>query len=354
MKARDILKTLLLFVVLFVLVACSGTTVETPTTTSQTETEPATTETVSDEVEQGTEPVRIAALMTGPATVGAWNNTIYNTLLALDENPNVEIVTADNVDYANAAELARQYGDEGYDLVLGTSAGFEGALIEVAPEYDSTFFINYSDISTTNDLPNLAGYKYQYQEIGYLMGMTAALLSETNKLGIVSAVPVPALNNMIGGAMDGARSVDPDIEFLVGFTQSFPDLAKGKEIALAQISDGADMIVNLAGPGGDGAIEAACENGIPVTGYVVDQNELCPEQVVVSWVADHEAGITKIVNDFLANAVDPGIHALNVANNGLRISPFYNVPEDVQSQVMAAYDQIKSGELVIGLNPYVP
>lgn len=326
--------------VALLVVSCGGQA--TPTATTQPAELPT----------EVTKPIRIAAVFVGPATVGAWNNSIYTTLQDLNERDDLEIITAENVDYAKATELIREYGGEGYDLVLGTSAGFEAALREVAPEYPNTFFINYSDISTTDGLPNLAGFKLQYQEVGYLMGMTAGLLTKTDTIGGIGAVPIPAVNVMLGGAVDGVEAVNPDARILVAFTQNWIDLVKGKEIALAQISDGADVLVDFAGPGGDGAIQAACEKGVFITGYVVDENSLCPDRVVVSWIADHRKAITTVINQFAAGEVEPAIHPLNIANGGLSISPFYNVPEDVKAQVVGAYEAIKSGELVIEPHPY--
>jgi basic membrane lipoprotein Med (substrate-binding protein (PBP1-ABC) superfamily) len=107
--------------------------------------------------------------------------------------------------------------------------------------------------------------------------MLAGGLTKSNKVGVVGGYPVPEVNRLVNAFIAGAKEVNPVVEVLVNFINSWFDPAAAKEAALAQIDAGADVLYAER----FGVIEAAEEKGLFAFGNMSDQNEL-PEFVVSS------------------------------------------------------------------------
>ena len=105
-------------------------------------------------------------------------------------------------------------------------------------------------------------------EPGYLAGIVAATLSESGVIGAVGGTNVPAVVRYRDGYINGAKSVNPDIEVLYQESNpdpviGFNDPERGAEIASQMMDLGADVLFQVAGGTGVGVLEAACQAGIP-------------------------------------------------------------------------------------------
>ena len=69
----------------------------------------------------------------------------------------------------------------------------------------------------------------------------------------------------------GAKAANPGIKTLNGYSQDFVDQAKCKEIALNQIPQGSQVVFQVAGGCGLGALDAAKEKGVQGIGVDADQ-----------------------------------------------------------------------------------
>ena len=73
---------------------------------------------------------------------------------------------------------------------------------------------------------------------------------------------------------EGRADANPDIKVLNGYSQDFVDQAKCKEVALDQIAKGSDVVFQVAGGCGLGALDAAEEEGVWGIGVDADQSFL--------------------------------------------------------------------------------
>lgn len=104
----------------------------------------------------------------------------------------------------------------------------------------------------------------------YTTGENAANADKT--IGFVGGVESTTVNNFLVGYAEGAKYVDPEIKVLTAYVGDYNDTAKAKDLANAQISEGADIIFQVAGGAGNGVIEAAAEkDGVMAIGVDSDQ-----------------------------------------------------------------------------------
>src|SRR5438552_18596667 len=97
-------------------------------------------------------------------------------------------------------------------------------------------------------------------------------MTKTGTVSSVGGKKLPSVDNWIAGFQQAVKDTKPGVKTLNAYSQDFEDLAKCKEIALDQISHGSDVVFQVAGKCGLGAIDGACEKGKLAIGVDVDQS----------------------------------------------------------------------------------
>lgn len=166
-------------------------------------------------------------------------------------------------------------GAESGQLTIAVGALLTDAVAEVAPQFpDASFAI----LDGSVDQPNVYSIVFREQEGGFLAGVLGALTSQSGVLGVVGGIRVPPVLRYEVGYVAGARSINPDVEVLISYADSFEDPALGKELSLAQYNNGADVVFPIAGRTGVGSFDAANEKGAGfwVIAADTDQSHLGP------------------------------------------------------------------------------
>src|SRR4029453_9788671 len=149
----------------------------------------------------------------------------------------------------------------------------QGVCVDENGDPDPTFGCK-GDAATL--LPNYQGIVFAEAQPGSLAGIVAASISKSGTIAAVGGTNVPAVVNYWRGYENGAKSIKSDIKVLYQETdpdpaKGFNDPTKGKAIAQQQMSQGSDVIFQIAGLTGQGALEAACAANIHGIGVDVDQ-----------------------------------------------------------------------------------
>lgn len=170
---------------------------------------------------------------------------------------------------ANALDSA-----ESVDLTVGVGDLLNQAITSAAgQEPEAAFAILDSFV----DLPNVRSYTFREQEAYFLAGQLAARMSKTGKIGVIGGVRVPPIIRSEVGFVAGAKSVDPEIDVIITYADSFEDPDKGREIALAQIASGADILLPIAGMTSIGAYIAASDSeDVKIISADADKSVLAP------------------------------------------------------------------------------
>ncbi|NCB41800.1 MAG: BMP family ABC transporter substrate-binding protein [Clostridia bacterium] len=252
----------------------------------------------------------------------------------------LESATAD--DYAPNIAAAVE---EGADLVICVGFLLGSVVAESAAQYpDQNFVI----IDNVVEPVNVAGLTFSEQEGSFLVGLVAGIMTETGKVGYIGGMQFPTIEKFQYGYQAGVKAANPEAEVFVAYTQSFDDSAAGKENALAQYNQGADIIYHAAGGCGIGLIQAAQEQGFWAIGVDQDQSSLAPESVLCSMakkvdVAVYGAIKSVVEGTFTGEDIN---YALDVA--GVDISDNAgNVPADVMETVEAWKAKIIAGDFEV-------
>lgn len=250
--------------------------------------------------------------------------------------------------------------DSGYDVVIAGTFEMTPFIAKIAPEYPDVKFIDFDDSPdfSTGSFGNVLAIQYQTSTAGYLAGYAAAKLSKTGTLATIVGMEFPNVTDFKTGFDDGAAAANPDIKILNTVAGVFNDPAKGKEIALAQFGQGADIVFPIAGSTGLGALQAAKENGKLAVGVDSDQatifstSDAAQADVIFT-------SVEKRVGDSLFLALQQTIEGtapygsavlLGLKDGAVGISKnaYYDklVPAELRTEVDGIEAKIRSGEIV--------
>jgi basic membrane protein A len=248
---------------------------------------------------------------------------------------------------AQREQAIRQFAARGNSPIVLPGFSWETALRTVAPEFPDTQF---TIIDTVVDLPNVQSVTFKEQEGSYLVGVLAAMQSQSGVIGVVPAFNFGLLEAFACGYAQGAKSVNPDIQVLetyvgTGF-DAFNDPVRATEVATSQLDQGADVVFAVAGGAGAGVMQAAADAGKFSIGVDSNQNFLHPGSVLTS--------MTKRVDVATYNAMSewaPGHIILGLAEEGVGAAIDEHNQALITPEMQAALDEasagIISGEIMV-------
>lgn len=294
--------------------------------------------------EPAAEPLRVAMIFNTTIKDGGYAQAGYESLMALKEKYNLEVSYQESVTDATVKDVLRSYAAEGYDLVYAHELYFTDAVNEVAPEFPD---VKFGVTGYMAGSPNVVALDATNWEGVYLAGVVAGMMTESNKIAMITVSQSPIALKMVNAMYMGALVSNPDTEILHLFTGSFDDVVKAKEMATAAIKDGADIVYANCGMGTTGAIEAAKENNTFAIGSSVDRNSLAPELVLTSNVLDSGRYITIAVEGLLNGDLEWGqVYVLGVKDGVEFLAPFNNaVPQEVKDAVEQATQDMVDGKV---------
>ena len=257
----------------------------------------------------------------------------------------------------NAIEPAmRAFAERGYDLVIGVGFAQAPIMRAVARDYPNVRFAIIDGLVLNDDdktpMPNVAGLLFKEHEGSYLVGMIAAKTSRTGTVGFVGGMDIPLIRRFEKGYEEGARAVNPRIQIVqnyVGVTDAaWNNPGKGKELSLAQMDKGADVIFAAAGNSGLGAFDAVEQAGTVngrathfVIGVDSNQNGVKPGFVLTSMVKRVDNAVYDIVNEVVEGRFRGGFHVYGLESDGVGYVIDDNNRTVVSSDAIAAAEEAK-------------
>jgi len=294
-------------------------------------------------------PVRVAVIwsVTDPARAGGFDTGQYEGMTKVfKEEYGWEVYHAEGIPYGRQAMASRSLADKGYDMIIHPDAGQAPAWFEVAPEYPDTWFIMTSFTETLPDAERVAAWSFDAYNYGVGAGATAALLSETNVIGVTTGEPIEVLLVIMSGYIEGAKAIKPDIEVLYGFTGDWVDVAKHKEVTEVQLAKGADVIFSPSSIGQKGTLEATTAAGVYAIGHMGDTYALGPETVVTSVAWDTTKNYREIAEHFLAGTLERKITLVGL--DGFILCDFRGmVTLEKETEIRETFRKLQTGEIVV-------
>lgn len=261
----------------------------------------------------------------------------------------------------------RAFAEKNFDLVIGVGFAQGPIMQKVALDYPNNKFAIIDGVIFERDgktpLKNVASLVFREHEGSYLVGMIAASKSKTGTVGFLGGMDIPLIHRFKTGYAEGAKSVNPDIKIVenyVGVSDSaWNNPGKGKELSLAQIEKGADVIFTAAGNSGLGAFDAVEQYGKNAQGeanrFVIgvdsNQNGVKPGFVLTSMVKRVDNAVYDVVKEILEGKFSGGFHVFGLDKDGVAyaLDDFNKalIPADVIQKVEEARTKIGTGEIKV-------
>ncbi len=258
------------------------------------------------------------------------------------------LTSKSNADYVpNLSTLAQQK----YDLVIGVGFLMADAVSTVAKKFPTTNFaiIDFPNAGLKGKPKNVRGLLFKEAEAGYLAGTLAALyVKDKGGDQVISSVggqKIPPVDAYIAGYQAGAKKANPKIETLNGYSQDFVKQDLCKELALNQISEGSQVVFQVAGQCGLGALDAAKEKNMQGVGVDADQGYL-GSHVITSALKKVDVAVFDTVKQAQDGSFKGGEDTIfDVKSGGVGLGKVSTEGSKYQDQVDKVMQQIESGDL---------
>ncbi|NRA99326.1 MAG: BMP family ABC transporter substrate-binding protein [Rhodobacteraceae bacterium] len=254
---------------------------------------------------------------------------------------------------AQREQALRRFAEAGANPIITTGFAFATPVEAVAGDYPDTKFVNIDGFLP--EIPeNVLMISFQEHQGSYLVGMLAAMKSESGTVGFVGGMDIPLIRHFGCGYAQGAKSVNPDITIISNMTGTTPaawnDPVKGSELTKAQISQGADVVYAAAGGTGVGVLQAAADEGIFSIGVDSNQNYLHPGSVLTSMLKRVDVAVYESMKAGADIETGKGM-VLGLAEEGVGYAVDENnealLSAEMLAEVEAAREAIISGDLEV-------
>jgi basic membrane lipoprotein Med (substrate-binding protein (PBP1-ABC) superfamily) len=293
---------------------------------------------------------KVALVTPGPVTDQAWNAAAYQGLLRIKDTLAADISNVQTKTPAEFDENFRQYGAEGYNVVFANGFEYQDAVRRVAPDYPRTVFITTSGDRTG---ANWAGIEFQFEDGAYIAGILAGMMTKTNVIGTIGGTELPPVRRGFAGFVAGARSVNPGIRVLSSYVGNWEDASAAKEQALAQMTQGADVIFQNADAAGLGVFQAAKDNkGVWVIGSNSDQNNIAPGVTLGSVIIDLPHALLMVAAEIRDGLFIPRVIKLGVQQQVIKLVINPAIGPGIPSVARVAVDSVQRG-FVMGHLPHI-
>ncbi|MBV9674478.1 MAG: BMP family protein [Verrucomicrobia bacterium] len=299
---------------------------------------------------------KAAVLLPGSINDQSWNAQGYSGVKKLQEM-GWQVAYSENVQPSDMSQALADYAKKGYNVVIGHTGRFLSAAELIANKYPKTVFVVGSGNAGYGK--NVASIDFDNTQFGYLIGVMAARMSKTGKIGSVNGLEgLPNVVAQVGAYRKGAKSVNPNIEVKVIYVQDMEDAAAAKEAGLSLIAWGADYLSGKLNAGQLGIIQAAKEKGIHANGRSLEDTTAAPDTVLTNIVekwsdmygtAADEAKAGKLGGKFeLYGFNTPGCTGAELLyTKDQAFSP--QVPPDVVAELEGLKKKFAAGELKVSV-----
>jgi len=256
----------------------------------------------------------------------------------------------------------RLFAAEKMDLVLGVGFAFSDDLTRLAKEYPASSFAGI-DFALATDAkgnvipppPNLAALRFREEEGSFLVGAIAALAGGSKKIGFVGGMEIPLIYKFEAGFRAGVKAVCPDCTVIAQYAgvtpEAFKNPAKGKELALSQYQQGANVVYHVSGGTGQGVFEAARITGKKAIGVDSDQWAEAPGHLLTSMLKRVDNATFSAISQAQAHAFKGGIYSLGLKEDGVGyVYDDHNkgmIPDSVRARVEQLRQEIIAGRITV-------
>jgi basic membrane protein A len=285
----------------------------------------------------------LATLVGGVAGDLSYTDSALAGLSEAESELGVTINHIEAPDPAQGETLLRSAIQTSPDLLLSITLPLD-TVISIAEQYPDQLIGMPDQSDEGQDIPdNLELYAINTHEGSFLAGLVAGAMSESGKVGQVVGGDSPALNQFAYAYEQGVKTACADCTVQTSYLNFvFDDPALGKATALDMISDGVDVIYQVAGGTGTGVIEAAEEQGVYAIGVDSNQDDVAPGTVITSMMKHVDASVFEMISAAQSGDFTSGVKLVGLAEGATGLSwdegstTFADAHPELSDQIAAA------------------
>jgi basic membrane protein A len=311
-------------------------------------------------------PALKTAMVTDVGGLGdkSFNDLSWAGLQKAQKDLGVDIKVLESKQIADYESNLTQLAGAGYNPIFAVGFLMTDAVSKIASTTPNTNFGGI-DIFFTNPAKNVVGLNFKEQEAGYLAGVVAGLatkdtfdprLNTQNVIGFVGGMTIPPVQRYEAGFKAGVKSVNASAKVVSLYAGAFDDQAKGKELGLSLISQGADVVFAAAGQTGIGTFNA-CQSSKKALFIGVDTDQFMTltnpgDTILTSAVKNIDTAVFTVVKQTVDGSFPGGQNLVfGLKEDGVGISPFHDfdakVPQTIKDAVTKAIADIKAGTVTV-------
>lgn len=334
---------MLLVVFSMLLTACAKEAAPSPTQASPSDNQTQPTEVVQPTSDKPC--LTVGIIHVGAVTDAGYNQAHYEGVQDMVKNiPCIKLLEAENIaEGPDSERVMENMINQGATFIIPASFGFMDPALNVAAKYPNVKFEHPSGYKLAE---NFGTYWASSNDAFYLMGIAAAKMSKTGKLGFVAAQPVSIIFANVNGFHLGAQSVNPDIETHIVFTGSWSDPAKEATATNALIDQGVD-VVSMVVDSPITVVQTAEKRGVYSIGYHSDDVAKFAPQYWISGIAfTWGPYFTRTAQSIIDGTWKSEAVMGDLNTDMIKIADFGpQVPEDVKTLVAKTQEELINGTL---------
>ncbi|MDO4273878.1 MAG: BMP family protein [Eubacteriales bacterium] len=290
---------------------------------------------------------KVAMLLDSSISDGGWGASCYQAMVDAAEEMGWETAYTDNVKTSDFATVMTDYADLEYDLIFAPGNEYTDAVVQVSEEYPDTYFCLLNGAIETD---NVISVMPDAQQIGYLAGALAGLMTQTNNVGFIGGMEIDTTKTKLECYEAAVKKVNPDVNVSSAYAGSYDDAAKGKEIASSMVSTyDVDVMFGDASAVDTGAREALAdtENKFSI-GQPGDLGSAEDEVIICSVVTDNAALVKECMEAVEAGEYGNRTIFGNLEDGCLQVGTFSDklVSKEIQDKYMELVEQIQAGTFI--------
>ena len=249
----------------------------------------------------------------------SFNEGIWNGLEKFRKETGIKYREFEVRQEAQREQFLRKLASKGSDPILAVGFGQAAAVEKVAKEFPNTRF-SIIDVNWLN-LPNIQGIAFKEHEGSFLVGVLAAMKSQTGKVGFVGGMDIPLIHKFACGYVQGVKYINSGTTVYQKMTGTTPaawsDPARGAQLAKSMYDSGADIVYAAAGSTGLGVLQAAADNNKLSIGVDSNQNHIQPGSVLTSMLKRVDVAAYDVFRTAYDGTWKAGFKILGLAEEGV-------------------------------------
>jgi len=255
----------------------------------------------------------------------------------------------------DAVDALTDYGERGFTVVFCHSYDYQDACAKVAPDYPNTQFVTSGGTVMTD---NITPIYVKSEQASYMLGVLAAQMSTTKKVGLVGSEELPAITKTMKGFAQGVTDTDPSVEVITSYLGTSTDVGKAREATIALVNNGCDIIFGNANAAAQGVFQAVDEckdQGVLGFGSYGRITQMYPDCFIADMVSDYMPVFVEMAEKIQDGTFEPGNqYFADIFNGGANV--YFNdelpVPDEVMEVYNATMEKFRTDSITIDIGEY--